>query len=521
MTETSNNDAKEVVSLHSLNFNNHYIGLRWRQIQRGNSNRETDAKLNDVIKKLKLEQGVIVHTDECLSVGLCGCVKKDSYSAAAVAANSLSSDSPNAFVIEDLGDDKYWYLCIINKSPVPARDNDSIINGKEALIDKVFEYYRLWDMVGKKVIFVAPVDIQREIVSKLDDEQANVEIGYSDLFSALANPKSSKISKLSSTAKKTKLFDKGFLIIMGIISMPILLLAITDNSQTTNKNSNSIDSIVKSIKSTKPLISGPTDEDLRQLALEEELFLRAIKNEEAKWFFQTLSLSGPIRTLDTLTKYIDQLTLNVGGWFPYRVEYTAKTRIEDEEALSIDLTFDKTIVTTWRNGGGATVNDFKEAVHKNNIVEYKLDGSNLDVITRVLADYDKDEYGDYEDAVKWLSKTNDMHLNIISALQNFKKQNPKSNFAWNVTSKPISKRLKESKSAKHKGSGSIAKLQYTVIGIRLNMSGFGVGYPTLKKLKAIFENFPALIITNITVNLETEEIAVAANLLMNNSVKLR
>ncbi|EHA1126471.1 TPA: hypothetical protein I7117_15330 [Vibrio vulnificus] len=507
---------KQPTSLEALGYRNHYIGLTWRSLEAGASRKEADSQLKNICQKLDMNNGVLCRSPNAMAVGLSTKLRRDSLSAAAIVAAALSEDVENAFVVEHLGDDKYWYLCIRDRVPVTGRENDSIIEGKDRVIDQIFADYRTWEMVDRRVSFFGPEDIQNEVVSSLDDGNPYIGISYDDLVSATTHLKSAKISILRTTYGRTKGGDSSKGTVLIVLCLSAVAFYFVDQSSTEDiKNvRGSIDSFVAERKMTNSLISPSIDEN--ELQLKKKIELQAVRDEEAKWMFQTLSLGDPVRVIDTLINYIDRLKVDIEGWYPKSITFNVRAKLDAQSNGSADMTFDKTVTTRWINSGASTVNRFKNATHKDNQVLYQLTGRELDVISRVNINLPI-EIGDYEEAIDWLEQTNDMHLNLISELQTFERFAQDANFTWALATNTLEKRERVFTSTlDSKASYSVSQIQYTVVSATIKMSGFRKGYQTLKDLRHLFKKFPTLMITRLQIDLDTEEIEVVASLIKNN-----
>jgi hypothetical protein len=182
---------------------------------------------------------------------------------------------------------------------------------------------------------------------------------------------------------------------------------------------------------------------------------------------------------------------------------SAKYSSENDFATQI---FSHKVTTIWRNGG-ATSADFRDNTNFTGVVEYTLNGQEVRTISKSVLPTPQQTFDDM-DAFMFLNETKGKYIDILSLLQ---RMHAESNGDISGTLAPIKRTQREIPyvNTTHEIEIAVPQIDYTMIEVKLFFGSYNTGFSTLKKMADTLNEFPHMIITSITFNLESEEVSMA------------
>ncbi len=495
-------------SLESLGFPKHYIGLRWYNI--------VESERNAHIKKLQnkheetngvLVNGLDVEGNNVLSIGFADELSSRYYSAAAIVSKAISENYPSAFFVQELEDGTYWYLLIKDHVPVGV-NNDVILDDIDAVVSLMNEHYQMFDLDEVKLRYVVPREIT-ERVSAVFEEDLSLyqDVDYKTINDAVDDTRFAQIKTVESllnTNPLTRIPKKALLVTSVLLAALIGVNHLRNNSDT-EELVYDLDAIAASAleKSNKRIVGNSSRAKPNVNVLASDAL--SASEEEAKWLSQRLVASNPKQVISQFVKYVEALPVNVKGWYPEKIDLRLKAIITKEFSTVedfADIEMFHQIKVFWRNGG-ASVADFRDSTEFEGEVLYLLHGEMIETTSLKPLPLPKQNFEPL-DAITFISDTKGKYLDILSFVQN-ESRTSGGKFTGNINTSIRKKRETPFKNLIYEYSIEQPEIDYTTLELNLATSGYGWSFKNLPRLAKQLDEFPHLMVTKISLNLETEE----------------
>jgi hypothetical protein len=240
--------------------------------------------------------------------------------------------------------------------------------------------------------------------------------------------------------------------------------------------------------------------------------------EEAKWVSQRLAASDPQHVITSFASYAKSLPVNVSGWYPEKLELRLKPTISSEFSSvesHADIELFHQIVVRWRNGG-SSVAKFRDSTKFNGKTLYLLNGQVIETTTVKPLGLPTQNFEPLE-AVTFIADTKGKYLDILSFVQEEMLVNP-SRFTGNIKTASRNQREIPFKNALYEHVIDEPQIPYTIVELNISTSGYGWSFKNLSRLASQLNKFPHLIVTYITLNLETEEVQMSLQYIHDKSI---
>ena len=514
-------EQKEMVSLESLGFPKHYIGLRWYNI----SVKEPNTHIKNLQSKHEESHGLLVHgsdidENKATSIGFANEMSSRYYSAAAIVCKAISESYPNAFFIQKLPNGRFWYLLIKDHVPVGYK-NDLILDDAESVTELMNEHYQLFELDEVKLRYVVPREIT-ELVSDLFNEDISLyqDLDYETINDAINDLRFAQIKAVDSLIGLNPLakLPKKAIVVCGVIIAGIVGFTHFGENTDTDDLLYDLDAIAaKAVKkSNQRIITSSNRNDPNSSILAADIV--SATEEEAKWVSQRLVASNPTHVLTTFVAYVKSLPVNVSGWYPEKVQLRLKPTISREFSSignHADIEMFHQIVVTWRNGGSSVAN-FRDATQFNGQILYLLNGQIIETTTVKPLGLSTQNFEPLE-AVTFIADTKGKYLDILSFVQDEMRENP-SRFTGNIKTSVRKQREIPFKNLMYEHVIDQSQIEYTTLELNLNTNGYGWSFKNLSRLASQLDEFPHLILTFIDLNLETEEVKMSLQYIHDKSI---
>ena len=514
-------EDKEMVSLESLGFPKHYIGLRWYDIH----HKEPNAHIKNLQSKHGESHGLLVNgsdidDNKVISIGFAKEMSTRYYSAAAIVCKAISESYPNAFFIQTLPDGRFWYLLIKDHVPVGIK-NDVILDDAESVTALMNEHYQLFELDEVKLRYVVPREIT-ELVSDIFKEDISLyqDLDYGTINDAINDLRFAQIKTVASLVGLNPLskLPKKAVVIGGVIIAAIFGFNHFKDSGDGDELLYDLDAITaKAVsRSNTRIITNSSRNTPNSSVLAADVI--SATEEEAKWLSQRLAASNPKHVINAFVSYAKSLPVNVNGWYPEKVELRLKPTISSEFSSignHADIEMFHQIVVTWRNGG-SSVAKFRDATKFNGQVLYLLNGQIIETTTVKPLGLPSQNFEPL-DAVTFIADTKGKYLDILSFVQDEMIVNP-SRFTGNIKTAARKQREVPFKNLVYEHVLDQSQIEYTTLELNIATSGYGWSFKNLSRLASQLDKFPHLILTYITLNLETEEVQMSLQYIHDKSI---
>jgi len=514
-------EQKEMMSLESIGFPKHYVGLRWYNLDESQRN----AHIKNLQNKHDESHGLLINGkdiegEHVTSIGFANELSTRYYSAAAVVCKAISESYPNAYFVQKLHDGRYWYLLIKNHVPVTLK-NDVILDDIEDVVELMNEHYQVFELHDVKLRYVIPREIT-DRVSGVFQENIDLyqDLDYPTINDAIEDLKFAQVKTVSSllnTNPISGLPKKGILYVFLILAA-----ALAFNHYSSPEEAEELlydlDAITEKAmaNSSRRLTGNTSNTQVNHGVVAADKISAA--EEEAQWISQRLVASDPKKVILSFVDYVESLPININGWYPEKVDFRLKPTISKEQSSAesfADIEMFHKMVVTWRNGG-ASVADFRDGTKFDGDILFFLNGEIIET-TDVFALPIPSQNLETLEAITFINDTKGKYLDILSFIQNEMRESS-GKFNGSISTKLRKGREIPYKNLIYENTIDQPQIEYITLEVSINTSGYSWSFKNLRKLAEQLDMFPQLMVTHINLNLETEEVAMTLHYIHDKSI---